>query len=165
MVKFSFEGKTYQYEPVNGGGDAFLRLPDGRVLQVLSHYEMVPPVPKSMVVFPGEVSAALNEYVINVTVEGIHPVPHPLPIGTKILSIGGEVDDGDGDEPDENKTSTNVVGTVTSHDEYHSQGHTYGVKFPSLTPGKSVCVFIDQGSSPSIDDPKHYRVLELGNDE
>lgn len=85
----------------------------------------------------------------------IHPVPHPLPLGTKVLSLRGEkADDENGDLQE---TGPNTVGKVISVDySPHAQGWTYGIVFQP----NDVWVFIDQ--LDSIDDPDKYRILELG---
>lgn len=109
----------------------------------------------------------------------ISPVPHPLPLGTKVLSLGGEFDqlmDDEGNEvPGENHSGPNAVGEVIDVDYYHTgQGWAYTIKFPSITPrpeGSSepqdVIVTIDQYARvkypDTIDNPDFYRVLDLGD--
>lgn len=85
----------------------------------------------------------------------IHPVPHPLTLGSKVQTVRGET--ADDDNGDTRHAGPNAVGEVISVEHSpHRQGWTYGVLFPG-----DVWVFIDQVDS--IDDPDHYRVLELGN--
>lgn len=77
-------------------------------------------------------------------------VIHPLPIGTRIKSIAGEVDDpGDGTE---RKSGRGAIGKTILADHYKGQGWSYGVVFPSGT-----WVNLDEGDG--LDDPRKYRIL------
>lgn len=78
---------------------------------------------------------------------------HPLPIGTLIRSVRGEMDHNE--DGTRRKSGPNAVGRVISADYYPPhQGWTYGIQFPDNGPW----VFIDQ--SDSIDDPTKYQLVE-----
>jgi hypothetical protein len=77
-------------------------------------------------------------------------INHPLPVGTRILSINGESDDNDGVE---RHTGPNAVGVI---DQVHMfdpcNAWTYSVHFPNGT-----SVWIDEGelrSQPYVVNPK-----------
>jgi hypothetical protein len=99
---------------------------------------------------------------------------HPLPVGSRILSVFNQCDALLDDEGGEymgllNHSGPMAVGEVVRADYYGGgespQGWTYGVLFPGITPRppgshepQPVFVFIDQRGG--IDDPTRYRVLE-----
>lgn len=73
---------------------------------------------------------------------------HPLPLGTRIISIEGEWDDDDGTE---RYTGPNAIGEVMSNNQHDGRGHVYGVLFPNGT-----SVFLDQFGE--LDQPG-YQIL------
>lgn len=76
---------------------------------------------------------------------------HPLPDGTKVRSMHGEIDHDEHDILRE--TPAGLIGTIQSSAFYEGQGWTYLVVFPN-----GAWVFVDQ-SPEGIDDPKHYQVV------
>ncbi len=74
---------------------------------------------------------------------------HPLKIGDKIMSVGGEFSHDEEDSP--RNTELNAVGLIVSVDQYVDAGWTYGVQFRN-----KVFVFIDQSQ---LDDTNDYKLL------
>lgn len=100
-----------------------------------------------------------------INLESMAYVSHPLPLGTRILSVNGECDEGEmsWDESGatvERKTGPNAELIVTSHLFLGGlQGWSYGVEsMPS-----EVLVFLDEVNFAAA--PENYLLIELGNGE
>lgn len=100
----------------------------------------------------GEIVMIATGWLTALPLPGVSIVAHPLAVGDKVLSVLGEYDHDEDDNP--RSTGPLAVGEVVEADRSEAQGWRYRVEFGP------VWVFLDQTPHPtlgSIDSPTRYR--------